>query len=93
MSDKDDDASSTDDETELDELESIERLLKLAGCMNMELVPGTDTNLDKKSFEWKLKELNGSELFLTMTFDSPEYISMDATDSLMVSFAKSEYFI
>ena len=85
--------SSIADETELDELESIERLLKLAGCVNMELVPGTDTNLDKKTFEWKLEKLNGSKLALSMTFDNPEYISMDATDSIKVSFAKSDYFI
>ena len=59
----------------------------------MELVPGTDTNLDKKTFEWKLEELNGSQIALSMTFDNPEYISMDATDSIKVSFSKSEYFV
>ena len=59
----------------------------------MELVPGTDTNLDKKTFEWNLEELSGSYLTLSMTFDNPEYISMDATDSIIVSFAKSDYFI
>ena len=60
MSDEDNKKSSIENETELDELESIEHLLKLAGCVSMELVPGTDTNLDKKTFEWKLEELNGS---------------------------------
>ena len=41
--------------TQTDELESVESLLKIAGCVQMELIPGTETNLDKKKFSWNLE--------------------------------------
>ena len=89
-----DEVDSTDsDSPELDELESLESLLKIAGCVNMELVPGSETSLSKKKFNWSLVELEESKLSMQVTFENPQYISIDVPDSIKIRFTKSDYFI
>ena len=48
-------SSETEAVSVLDELEQVESLLKIAGCVKIELIPGTETNLDKKKFNWSLE--------------------------------------
>ena len=59
----------------------------------MELIPGSEINLDKKKFNWNLEALDESKLQMSVAFNHPEYISMDAEDSIKISFAKTDYFI
>ena len=50
--------------TDLVELELIESLLRLSGCIKIEFIPGSENNLEKKKFKWKLIELNEKKLEL-----------------------------
>ena len=40
----------------MEDLQKLEDLLKVSGCIKTELVPGSDFSLDKKTYEWKLIE-------------------------------------
>ena len=82
-----------DDSQGISELESLESLLKIAGCINMELIPGAEISSSKKEFNWSLNKLDEEDLAMQISFDNPETISIDAPDSIKIIFQKSDYFI
>ena len=51
-------------------------ILKLSESVNVELVPGDDNYLDKKTFTWRLYAYDGTKVGFTFDFDHPEYISV-----------------
>ena len=59
------------------DLDSITRLLKNTGCIQISLVPEDLLYQDKKSFTWKLEEFSDNKLRIKMQFDFPEFISVD----------------
>lgn len=69
-----------------DQLKQLESLLKIAGCIKMELVPGSENNLEKKQFSWTLQQYDATKIVLKLEFEHPEFISMEAQDSVKVSF-------
>ena len=75
------------------ELENIESLMKIAGCIKMELIPATGQDLDKKKFEWTLTKFDQENLEIKLTFENPKYISIDGSDSVKITFDKTNYFL
>ena len=54
----------------------------------MELVPGSDFHLDKKSFDWILENYDETSLKFLVKFDHPEYMSIyGSIDTLKIKFS------
>ena len=77
----------------MSELETLESLFKIAGCINVELIPGSESNIDKKEFSWRLKEFSEEKIALDFEFENPDYISVDAVDKAKIVFSKTRYFM
>ena len=54
----------------------------MSGCIQVELHPGVDNNLDKKTFKWELIEFDERTIKIKLDFDHPEYISMVEYDKI-----------
>ena len=50
------------------ELDKIENLLKIENCINVQLIPGNERNLDKKNFEWHLKTFTEQDFIIWLDF-------------------------
>ena len=59
----------------------------------MELVPGDDNYLDKKTFSWELSALNEKEIGLKFKFDHPIYISAGVLDTMKITFYNTKVWI
>ena len=69
-------------------------MLKLSNSFEVDLVPGTSQDLDKKSFSWTVKELSGTSIDFDFTFENPEYISMgDRADYMNVKFHNTDVYM
>ena len=54
----------------------------------MELVPGDDNYLSKKTFDWQVKLYDKNSMQFKVTFDHPEYVSSNSKiDTLKLKFA------
>ena len=56
----------------------------------MEFISGSENNMDKKSFKWKLIQFNEKKLRVEIEFDYPEYISLEETDYMKISFKNND---
>ena len=65
----------------------------MTSSIKMELIPGMDTYLDKKSFRWDLIDFGTEELAIGITFDHPEFISCDKIDSMKIIFSNNDLYI
>ena len=52
-------------------------------------MPGTENNLEKKEFTWSLVRFDSEELEISIYFENPTYISMEAYDYLKISFSNT----
>ena len=52
----------------------------------MELVPGSENDIDKKEFTWSLLRFDQQVLQIAVNFEYPEYISMEAIDYMKIIF-------
>ena len=78
---------------DLSDFETLESLFKIAGCITVELIPGSESNIDKKEFSWRLEEFSDKNIALDFEFENPDYISFDAVDKAKVIFSKTNYFM
>ena len=51
-------------------------MLKLSESIIVELVPGDDNYLEKKTFSWELYSYDETKVGFKFVFDNPEYISV-----------------
>ena len=63
-------------EGEQSDLKTITNILKITGSLQMELIPGSDNHLNKKTFDWTINEYNENALKFHVEFDHPEYMSI-----------------
>ena len=65
---------------------AISGLLFNTGCIEAEIVPGTDVDeyYDMKTFEWQLKEYSVDKFQIKVKFDNPSYISVDKQDTMKI---------
>lgn len=68
-------------------------ILKLSESLLVELVPGDDNYLDKKTFTWKLYEYDGTKVGFTFDFDHPEYVSVGALDTMKITFFNTDIWL
>jgi hypothetical protein len=81
-------------ESDATESEKIANLLKLSNSFEVNLVPGTAQDLDKKAFNWTVSELSGDKVAFDFTFENPEYISMgDRADYMNVVFRNTDVYL
>ena len=52
----------------------------------MELIPGSENDIDKKAFTWSLLRFDSKILQIAVNFENPKYISMEAIDYMKVIF-------
>ena len=76
-----------------EELIITESYLKLTESIKFELVPGNDSYLDKKQFEWKLIIYDDQKIGFDIKFKYPKYISVNGLDTLKISFQNAESFM
>ena len=69
---------------------SISDLLRNSKSIITELVPGTENNLDKKKYEWKVVEYESKKVRIAFTFENPEFISVEEFDTMKVTFNNTE---
>ena len=74
-------------------LSLIQKLLQKHGCLQMELLPGSEQNTDMKKFNWQLNEFQEDKISIELLFDSPENISMDGYDKLRITFNNTKAFL
>ena len=61
--------------------------------MKLELIPGTDTYLDKKGFRWDLAYFGSDAWTISITFEHPEFISCDKIDSMKIKFNNTALYL
>jgi hypothetical protein len=82
------------DTAEVSDQEKIANLLKLTKSFEVDLVPGTQQDLDKKAFNWTVSEMSGSQISFDFSFENPEYISMgDRADYMNVKFHNTDVYL
>ena len=59
----------------------------------MEFISGSENNMDKKTFKWKLIQFDEKSLRIEFVFDFPEYISLDATDFMKINFKNNDFIL
>ena len=79
--------------TEEKQPESIQELLKSSGSMLMKLVPGSDSDLDYKTFDWTLESFTEQEIRLRLSFDYPSFISNGLVDELYLEFHNTDTYL
>ena len=50
-------------------------LLKMTNSITAELIPYSTYDLEKKTFNWTVSQINESEILFKFIFDNPMYIS------------------
>ena len=71
----------------MSEEEKIKSLLQLSESIETKFIPGTAENLDKKTFNWTLTQLDENLLKMEFLFDYPIYISAgDLEDKIKITF-------
>ena len=66
----------------------------MSNSFEVDLIPGTQQDLDKKDFKWTVSELNGDKIAFDFTFENPEYISMgDRADFMNVKFYNTDVYL
>ena len=65
--------------------EQISDYLKLAGLIEILLIPADENYAEKKKFSWKLTEISEERLIMKIDFAYPHYISYhNSPDTLLV---------
>ena len=61
----------------------------------MDLIPGTNHNINKKSYKWKIHEYSEWKMSVDLYFDNPEQVSTDEEnpDVLKVTFKNTELYL
>ena len=79
--------------TQDDDLKILEETLKVSNSVRMELYPGSEKDIDLKSFSWSLQRYDSEQMSLEIQFDNPEYISKDETDFIKLYLDKTSYYM
>ena len=79
--------------TQDDDLQILGETLKVSNCVRMELYPGSENDIDLKSFSWSLQRYDSDQMSLEIQFDNPEYISKDETDFIKLYLDKTSYYM
>lgn len=61
--------------TDLNDLKSLESLLKLSGSLTLEYVPGSDYKTEEMKFTWNLLRFDETGIELDIVFDNPDSVS------------------
>ena len=72
---------------------SLTKLFKLSESIFMELIPGDENYLDKKTFEWELSGYSEKEMSFKFKFAHPLFISVGALDTIKITFYNTEVWI
>ena len=80
-------------DAKLNDFDATTSLLKVTESIKAELVPGTENNLDKKEFTWKLVKYSKSEVQLQFNFKFPEFISVDKVDTMKITFNNADNWV
>ena len=60
----------------------------------MELIPGSQEYVDKKTFTWDIEEFNESQMSIKLEFDNKLYISNDdLIDQMKISFNNTDIYM
>ena len=77
------------------EASGLDQLIKLTNSVEMDLVPGSNKDADKREFSWNIVQLNGDKMVIDIYFDNVEYISSsdENADVMMISFYNTEFYL
>ena len=53
-------------------------------------MPGSDTHLDKKGYEWELIYYSETQIKIRFTFDNPLFISAGAVDTMKIEYYNAQ---
>ena len=59
----------------------------------MTLVPGSETDLEFKTFQWGLESLTTEKLDIGLSFTHPSYISRGNMDNIQIEFFNSSLYL
>ena len=59
----------------------------------MQLIPEDILNQEKKTFTWSIPKFDEEGLEFDITFDNPEYISIEYNDRMKITFRNTEYWL
>ena len=69
-------------------------LLKLSNSITVELVPGNENYLDKKTYTWSLFNYDETKIGLKFDFDFPAFISAGGQlDTMKITFSNTKIWI
>ena len=71
-------------------LAELTKLLREKACIKIELIPGNLMNQNMKSYTWIIETFDQTRINIKLKFDHPEYISIDDSDLVKMTFTKTE---
>ena len=83
----------TESTTDLNDLESLESLLKLTASISLEYVPGSDYKAEEMTFTWILTKFDTEGIAMEIEFDNPDGVSSYAQDSMKMVFQNTNFFL
>ena len=87
-------SASLSDLTELTalRLKVYESILKITGSIQASIIPSSDTDIDKKEFQWHLLDYHDYGFKLRFEFKHPNHISVGGIDTLHLTFQNTELY-
>ena len=73
-------------------LKVYESILKISGSIKASIIPSSETDIDKKEFQWQLIDYHDYGLKLRFKFKYPNYISVGGIDTLHLTFQNAELY-
>ena len=68
--------------------------MRLTNSFEIELIPGTVKDVDKKGYTWTISSINADTIDLEFNFEYPDYISMgDRADYISIRFYNTPLYL